>query len=84
MGRKTAEDLATLTNLEAALTYHFRSNHYPPLPYSLIPIAIKIVKGEVSEDEDVELPNGITWRGQTSAPVTECIEAWRGVWTPSY
>ena len=81
MGKKTAQEIAQdvndgLTNLEAALIYHFRSNHYPPLPYSLIPIAIKIINGEVSEDEEVELPEGIAWKGQKSAPVSACIEAW--------
>lgn len=79
MGSTTARDIANevsegLTNLEAALIYHFRSNHYPPLPLSLIPVAIQIVKGEVTDE--VELPDGITWRGQTSAPVSECIDAW--------
>jgi hypothetical protein len=81
MGKRTAQDLAEqvsegLSNLEAALIYHFRSNHYPPLPTSCIPVAIKIVKGEVSEDDDVELPEGVTYRGQTTAPVRECIKAW--------
>lgn len=79
MGSKISKELAQdvseeLTNLEAALTYHFRSNHYPPLPYSLIPVAIQIVKGEVTDE--VELPEGITWKGQKSAPVSECIKAW--------
>jgi hypothetical protein len=79
MGSQTTRALAQdvndeLSNLEAALIFHFRSNHYPPLPYSLIPIAIKIIKGEAGDE--VELPEGVSWKGQTTAPVSECIKAW--------
>ena len=79
MGSQTARAIANdvkdkLTNLEAALIFHFRQNHYPPLPLSLIPIAIKIINGEVSGT--VELPKGITYKDGTSAPVHKCIEAW--------
>ena len=81
MGRKNAEEMAEsvsegLTNLYVALIYHFRHNHYPPLPVSLIPIAISIINGSVSEEDVVLLPAGISWKGQTSAPVSECIQAW--------
>lgn len=62
--------------LEAALTYHFRSNHFPPLPLSIIPIAIQIIKGKVSLDDEVKLPKGITYRGSETAPVYKCIKAW--------
>lgn len=74
MGNRTSEELATITNLEIALTLHFRNNHYPPLPLSLIPVAVKIIKGEVSDE--VELPTGITWKERPYAPVSECIDAW--------
>ncbi len=76
MGKQTAQELATITNLEVALTFHFRSNHYPPLPLSLIPIAIKIIKGEVGENDKIELPQGISYKGSKTAPVRECIKAW--------
>lgn len=76
MGSQTARELATLTNLEAALIFHFRGNHYPPLPLSLIPLALKIVKEEVGPDDEVELPQGVTYRGSKTAPVYECINAW--------
>lgn len=61
-------------NLEIALQFHFRSNHYPPLPLSLIPIAVKIIKGEVTDR--VTLPDGITYKGSKTAPVQACIKAW--------
>lgn len=80
MGARTAKDLAEQVNegenLEAALTYHFRVNHYPPLPLSIIPVAISIITGAVDVDDEVLLPEGVTFRGSTSAPVYECIKAW--------
>jgi hypothetical protein len=78
MGKLTSVEVSEAVkagaDLEAAITYHFRSNHYPPLPHSLIPVAISIIKGEAGDE--IELPDGITWRGQTTAPVSECIRAW--------
>jgi hypothetical protein len=62
--------------LETALTAHFRSTHFPPLPYELVPIAADIVRGEIDIDGDVELPEGISYRGSSTAPVWSCVEAW--------
>lgn len=81
MGKQQAQEFAEAvkfaeTNLEAALVFHFRNNHYPPLQLELIPIAVKIIKGEISENNDIKLPAGISYRGQTSAPVSACIKAW--------
>ena len=85
MGRTQAEGFAVavaegMVNLDGALQYHFTSNHYPPLPVSLIPLAKRIIE-TVSDDagrvdEMVNLPDGRLWKGKAKAPVSECIEAW--------
>lgn len=66
-------------SLEAALEYHLTANHFPPIPRSVIPVAVKVIElANVGEfDADVELPDGITYRdGRSSAPVWACCEAW--------
>jgi hypothetical protein len=65
-------------NLNVALQYHLRCNHYPPLPISLIPLCETVITGVSDETLDlndmIELPTGLTWRGMTSAPVREVID----------
>lgn len=68
-------------DLEAALSWHFQANHYPSLPQELVSVAADIIRSydpfdADAQDELVKLPEGITWRGQTSAPVWACIDAW--------
>lgn len=84
MGNRTSEYLAEAVSqgfdLEAVLTGHFRINHYPPLPTSLIDVAVKIIRGvnsdELDYQDNVTLPDGVLYRGQSEAPVYACIEAW--------
>ena len=66
------------TNLNVALHYHLRANHYPPLPVSLIPTCKEVIEKANDNDyyAEVELPEGILFRGRTTAPVHECIRAW--------
>lgn len=83
MGAITAIDLKDQAkegtcSLDTALAIHFQSNHYPPLPLSLIPVAKRVIeKAQRGEWEArVRLPEGITFRGSTLAPVRECAKAW--------
>lgn len=82
MGAGQAQEFASLVseglNLEIALLYHFQSNHFPPLPIACIPVAVKAIEA-INEDDPgrlLELPGGITWKGQTSAPASACAESW--------
>lgn len=45
-------------SLRAALSWHLRSNHYPPLPAFFIPVAERAIElGQAEEwDEDIDLP----------------------------
>jgi hypothetical protein len=74
-----AESVADgLLDLKAALQWHLRGNHYPPLPLALVETAETVIKlaqqGET--DARVELPAGVTWRGQREAPVWACVREW--------
>lgn len=80
MGALHAQEYATQValkdiELEQAIIYHFAANHYPPLPMSLVPVAMRIIKGKC-KGERVRLPEGVTYRGSTTAPIGACIENW--------
>jgi hypothetical protein len=86
MGSLHAQEFASLVqeeeiSLRQALTYQLRSNHYPPVPLSMIDpciAAIDIVQrsqwGDAESSERVELPAGILYRGEDSAPAWAIVE----------
>lgn len=78
MGRLAAEDFAAHASLETALHWHLTSNHFPPLPLSILPAALLVIElANAGEwDTRVDLPEGVTWRGETTAPVLACVEGW--------
>lgn len=83
MGSNIALDLAEsintgLATLDQALIIHLRSNHYPPLPLSLLPTCKLVIQAinEGDYNREITLPDGITWRGKEAAPAGACLEAW--------
>ncbi len=45
MGYLQAQEMAEMTiNLEQAVTWQLRNNHYPPVPSEMIPVAVKAVE----------------------------------------
>jgi len=72
--------------LETAITIQLRGNHYPPVPYSMVPVCIEAITAynDGLLEKLIELPcdgldrNGepfqITWRGQRFAPANAIIE----------
>ena len=90
MGRQLAEDLAGMDNitLEQQITWHLTGNFYPPVPTSMVQPCIKAIElaNEAIADgeerlsnikDEVALPEGITWRGNTFASVLGMIEGHR-------
>jgi len=63
---------------DAALRWHLFSNHFPPLPSGILPVAKRVLRliraGRTTAK--VRLPDGVLYRGQTHAPVLVCAEAW--------
>ena len=78
MGSNFATDLAENLDLslEQAIGYHLQGNHYPPVPLSMVPVCIAAIDFAHQEmwDETVEMPDGISYKGNTSAPVWAIIE----------
>lgn len=62
MGYATASDLATSTDLNRAVSIHFSSNCYPPIPQIWVEQAIVAIYDCASDEWDtmVDLPEGVT------------------------
>lgn len=74
MGAMQAMEMAGALEREPALRWHLQHNHYPPVPLSMLPVCEAALDADDSDDL-VELPEGVTYRGETSAPAWAIIEA---------
>jgi hypothetical protein len=71
MGYTQAQEFADSgVGLETALSWHLQYNHYPPVPVSMVPVCVAAIDAMADDEPDraVDLPDGISYRGQTSAP----------------
>jgi len=61
---------------KTALAWHLSSNHYPPVPAVMIPVCEQAIALAADEEwhEQVELPEGVSYRGSSSAPVWAIVE----------
>jgi hypothetical protein len=77
MGATTAQELATILDLESSIAMHLQANHYPPVPTSMVQPCIDAIDAYHDEDYNrmIELPEGVTWRGMTTAPASAMVEA---------
>ena len=77
MGSVTAIGLAdTELDLEKQLAYHLQGNHYPPVPLSMVQPCIDAINAAYDEDYDrmIEMPQGVSYKGNTHAPAWAVIE----------
>ena len=74
----TLEDLGIHLDIEQQIAIQLRSNHYPPVPLSMVKPCIEAIDA-VNDlglwDADIELPEGVSWKGNTFAPAHAIIEA---------
>jgi hypothetical protein len=82
MGRNMSYELSDTElfpelGLEQAITIQLRSNHYPPVPYSMVPICIEAIYAHNEGDyfKQIKLPEGVLWRGQETAPASAIIDS---------
>jgi len=70
MGYNTALDLSESLDLEMALSIHLQSNHYPPVPLSMVEPCIEAIDAYYDEDYNklIEMPEGVFYRGDKFAP----------------
>ena len=78
MGYNTALDFAENLDitLEDAIGMHLRGNHYPPVPLSMVQPCIEAIDAYYEDDamREIEMPEGITYKGRTTAPAYAIIE----------
>lgn len=83
MGSLQAQEMATLTDLDTALAWHLRSNHYPPIPLTMVEPCKQAIDAywEDDLDKEIDLPEGVFYRGEPTAParaiiVNHHLDAW--------
>lgn len=77
MGRMALEGMLEEADRDVALRWHLQSNHFPPVPLSMMdPCKAAIAAAEEEEwERRIELPEGCTWRGEDSAPASAIIRS---------
>ena len=88
MGYASALEMATNgTDIDIALGWHLQSNHYPPIPLSMLEPCKAAIDAywEDECDREIELPEPILYKGRTTAPAWAIIEQHHlGAWTTDY
>lgn len=80
MGSTFAHDLALFDDMtiERQVGIHLSANHYPPVPASMIAPCVEAIDA-VNDlglwDLEIPLPEGVSWKGLTTAPAHAIIEA---------
>ena len=80
MGNNFAIELAELDlglSLEDSIAIHLTSNHYPPVPRSMVKPCIDAIDAYWENDynREINLPEDITYQGKTSAPAHAIVDA---------
>jgi len=82
MGRLQAEEFASLASegvigLRQAITWHLTSNHYPPVPVSMVEPCIEAIEyvNAYEGDTEVALPEGSLYKGRDTAPAWTIVQA---------
>jgi hypothetical protein len=77
MGSTLSTELATMDlSLSNSIAIQLRSNHYPPVPLSMVQPCIEAIDAVNDEDYNraIQLPEGVLWRGQDTAPASAIVE----------
>ena len=76
MGSLQAMEMAEMLEIESAISWHLTSNHFPPVPVSMVPVCIEAIQNANAGDwmKNVSLPEGIGYKGLTVAPTHAIIE----------
>ena len=88
MGSNLAQDLADSClldeiKLDNAIGIHLQGNHYPPIPLTMVQPCIEAINAYWDEDLNkmIDMPEGVSYRGNTKAPAWAIIESHHlGAW----
>ena len=77
MGYTSASDMAESGfDLDTVLGWHLQSNHYPPVPLSMLDPCKAALEAYWEDESDrlIPLPDPITYKGMDSAPAWAIIQ----------
>lgn len=76
MGSLSAYDMAHYGSLRQGLTWHLTSNHYPPVPSSMVQVCVEAIEAFHDEDYDrtIHLPEGVSWRNYSVVPAHVVVD----------
>jgi len=76
MGYSTAYGLASSTDMKSAISLHFQTNCYPPVPQYMVEPAEKAVEAVAEDNETllIDLPKGVLWKGRSTAPAHAVVD----------
>ena len=80
MGLMTSLAIGELEmTMEDQIGIHLRSNFYPPIPLSMVQHCVVAINAYWNEDylAEIEVPEGVQWRGSTFAPASAIVEGHR-------
>jgi len=77
MGSIFATDLAEGDlDLSTAIEIHLTSNHYPPVPRSMVTPCVDALMAywDDETDREIPMPEGVSYKGKDTAPAWAIIE----------
>jgi hypothetical protein len=76
MGSLQAQEMAEMLDIESAIAWHLQSNHYPPVPLSMVEPCIEAIQAGLEGEwhKLIELPHPVKYRGSSSAPADVIIQ----------
>ena len=78
MASGVLEDMGIHLPIEDQIRIHLSANHYPPVPATMVQPCIEAIDAVNDAglwDLEIPLPEGVSWRGLTTAPANAIIEA---------
>ena len=77
MANGTLEDLGIHLDIETQIGIHLSANHYPPVPKFMVKPCIEAIDA-VNDlglwDLEIPMPEGVTYKGLTTAPAHAIID----------
>jgi len=76
MGSIQAQEMAELMDIDSALAWHLRANHYPPVPVSMVEPCKEAIQACVDNDwyREITLPDGVLYKNSNTAPAFQIVE----------
>lgn len=68
--------MAEILDIDSALAWHLQSNHYPPVPSTMIEPCKNAIDACLEGDwmRLIPLPAGVSFRGSSMAPAADIVE----------